>query len=70
MKTTTLTLRLPVEIRDRLDSLAETTQRTRSSLACEAISHYLDTEARQPAKIYTARTAAGSDDFAEDAAAI
>ena len=42
MKSTTLTLRLPVEIRDRLDSLAETRRRTRSALACEAISHYLD----------------------------
>lgn len=60
MKSTTMTLRIPLEIRDRLDYLAETTQRTRSALACEAISHYLDLEAKQTAKIRPIGSAAGS----------
>lgn len=60
MKSTTMTLRIPLEIRDRLDYLAESTQRTRSALACEAISHYLDFEAKQAAKVRPIGSATGS----------
>jgi predicted transcriptional regulator len=47
MKSTTMTLRIPHELRDQLDRLAETTQRTRSSIGCEAIQRYLDMECGQ-----------------------
>lgn len=69
MKSTTLTLRLPVEIRDRLDYLAETTQRTRSALACEAISRYLDLESGETTAIRQPGAATGNADFADSYAA-
>ena len=41
MSTTTLTVRLPAEVKHRLDLLAERTRRTRSFLAGEAIAGYV-----------------------------
>ena len=41
MNTTTLTVRLPAEVKDRLDLLAERTRRTKSFLAGEAIAGYV-----------------------------
>ena len=41
---TTLTLRLPPELKARLGELAERTQRTKSFLAGEAIAGYVDRE--------------------------
>ncbi len=41
---TTLTLRLPPEIKDRLGELAERTRRTKSFLAGEAIADYVERE--------------------------
>lgn len=41
---TTLTVRLPPEIKERLDELAERTQRTKSFLAGEAIAGYVARE--------------------------
>ena len=41
MSSTTLTVRLPPEVKDRLDLLAERTRRTRSFLAGEAIAGYV-----------------------------
>lgn len=44
MSTTTVTVRLPLEVKDRLDLLAERTRRTRSFLAGEAIAAYVANE--------------------------
>jgi predicted transcriptional regulator len=41
MSTITLTVRVPVELNERLDSLARRTRRTKSVLASEAIADYL-----------------------------
>ena len=43
-ETTTITVRIPVETRDKLDKLAEATRRSRSFLAAEALVGYADSE--------------------------
>ncbi len=44
MASTTLTVRLPPELKDRLGELAERTRRTKSFLAGEAIAGYVGRE--------------------------
>lgn len=44
MDSTTLTLRLSADLKDRLGELAERTRRTKSFLAAEAIAGYVDRE--------------------------
>jgi predicted transcriptional regulator len=44
METTTLTVRLSAELKEKLDTLAEHTQRTKSFLAAEAIADYVTCE--------------------------
>ncbi len=44
MGSTTLTVRLPPELKDRLGELAERTRRTKSFLAGEAIGGYVERE--------------------------
>ena len=44
MTSTTLTVRLPAELKDRLGELAERTRRTKSFLAGEAIGGYVERE--------------------------
>jgi len=44
MASTTLTVRLPAELKDRLGELAERTRRTKSFLAGEAIGDYVERE--------------------------
>lgn len=41
-QTTTMTIRLPVEAKNRLDALATATERSRAYLAAKAIEEYLD----------------------------
>ena len=48
---TTLTLRLSPETKERLEALAQSTKRSESLLAQEAIEAYLDANARQVEKI-------------------
>jgi predicted transcriptional regulator len=43
-ETTTITVRIPVELKDRLDRLANVTRRSRSYLASEALNQYLAEE--------------------------
>jgi predicted transcriptional regulator len=50
-RTATLTVRVPVRLRNRLESLAETTARNRSRLAVEALESYVDEQEEQLAKI-------------------
>ncbi len=66
MATATLTLRVPVEVRNQLDKLAEATHRSKSYLAGEAIRQYLDLEAWQIGEIQQAIKEADAGDFASD----
>lgn len=66
MDTATLTLRVPVEIKDQLDKLADATHRSKSYLAGEAIRQYLDLEAWQVGEIQQAIKEADSGNFASD----
>jgi RHH-type rel operon transcriptional repressor/antitoxin RelB len=66
MDTTVLTFRVPVEVKRQLDALAESTQRSKSWLAGEALKQYLDLEAWQIGEIRQALTEADAGDFATD----
>jgi RHH-type rel operon transcriptional repressor/antitoxin RelB len=66
METTTLTLRVPSEMKEQLDKLADATHRSKSYLAGEAIRQYLDLEAWQIGEIQQALKEADSNEFASD----
>lgn len=66
METTTLTLRLPADMKEQLDRLADATHRSKSYLAGEAIRQYLDLETWQIGEIQQALVEADADDFASD----
>lgn len=66
MNTAVLTLRVPAEIKQQLDKLADATHRSKSWLAGEAIQRYLDLEAWQVGEISQALAEADADDFATD----
>lgn len=66
METAVLTLRVPAEVKDRLDKLADATQRSKSYLAGEAIRQYLDLEAWQIGEIQQSLGEADAGDFAAD----
>ncbi len=63
---TTMTVRLEDEIRDRLDQLAEATQRSKSFLAAEAIRAFVETNEWQILEIRAALREADAGDFASD----
>lgn len=65
MATTVLTLRVPEEVKAKLDKLAQATHRSKSFLAEEAIARYLDLEAWQVGEIEQAIKEADQDDFAD-----
>lgn len=67
MDTATLTLRVPVEVKEQLDKLADATHRSKSYLAGEAIRQYLELEAWQVGEIQQALMEADAGDFASDA---
>lgn len=64
METAVLTLRVPVEVKQQLDKLADATHRSKSWLAGEAIQRYLDLEAWQIRETVTALAEADAGDFA------
>jgi predicted transcriptional regulator len=64
MATAVLTLRLPEEIKAKLDKLAQATHRSRSFLAEEAIARYVDLEAWQIGEIEQAIQESDRGDFA------
>jgi predicted transcriptional regulator len=66
METTTLTLRVPSEMKEQLDKLADATHRSKSYLAGEAIRRYLDLESWQIGEIQQALQEADANDFASD----
>ena len=51
MSSTTITIRLPVAVRRRLDRLARATARSRSFLAADAIADYVKTQEWQLQRI-------------------
>ena len=67
MDTAVLTFRIPIEVKQQLDALAEATQRSKSWLAGEALKQYLDLEAWQIGEIRQALQEADAGDFASDA---
>ncbi len=64
MATAVLALRVPEEIKTKLDRLAQATHRSRSYLAEEAIARYIDLEAWQIGEIELAIQEADRGDFA------
>jgi len=63
---TTMTIRIEGELKDRLDRIAESTHRSKSFLAAEAIREYVETNECQIAEIRKALTEANGGDFASD----
>ena len=62
----TMTIRLEDGIKNRLDQLANVTQRSKSFLAAEAIAAYVDTNEWQLGEIQAALIEAGARDYATD----
>ena len=61
---TTMTIRLDDEVKDRLDVLAEATHRSKSFLAAQAIRDYVENNEWQIGEIRTAMKEADAGDFA------
>ena len=66
--TTTMTIRLENELKDRLDRLADATQRSKSFLAAEAIRDFIELNEWQVQEIKDSLKEADNNDFASDAA--
>ena len=65
--TSTLTIRLDDDVKDRLDLLAQSTQRSQALLAAEAIRAFVENDAWQVGEIRAALDEADADQFATDA---
>ena len=63
---TTMTIRLEDDVKDRLNVLAEATQRSKSYLAAEAIRAYVENNEWQIGEIQAALREADAGDFATD----
>lgn len=63
---TTMTIRLDDDIKDRLDALAEATRRSKSFLAAEAIREYVNRNEWQLQETREALREANAGDFASD----
>ena len=63
---TTMTVRIDDDIKDRLEVLAGATKRSKSFLSAEAIRAYVDTNEWQIAEIQAAIKEADAGDFATD----
>lgn len=63
---TTMTIRLEDDVRERLDALAKATERSKSFLAAEAIRTFVETNEWQIGEIQTALEEATAGDFASD----
>jgi predicted transcriptional regulator len=61
-----MTIRIEDDVKDRLDRLAESTQRSKSFLAAEAIREYIANNEWQVAEIQTALKEADAGDFASE----
>ena len=63
---TTMTVRLDSELKDRLDQLAEITHRSKSFLAAEAIRDFIELNEWQVKEIESAIAEADNEDFASE----
>ena len=63
---TTMTIRIEDEVKDRLDRLAGSTRRSKSFLAAEAIRQFVENNEWQVAEIEAALKEADAGDFADD----
>lgn len=63
---TTMTIRLEDEVKERLDHLAEATQRSKSFLAAEAIREFIENNEWQIGEIHAALQESDAGDFASD----
>ena len=63
---TTMTIRLEPELKQRLDQLAEATQRSKSFLAAEALRDFIEINEWQIQEITDAIKEADNGDFASD----
>jgi predicted transcriptional regulator len=63
---TTMTVRLEDNLKDRLDKLDEATQRSKSFLAAEAIREFVELNEWQVEELKSAMQEANSEDFASD----
>jgi RHH-type rel operon transcriptional repressor/antitoxin RelB len=63
---TTMTIRLEDEVRDRLDRLADSMQRSHSFLVAQAGREYIENNEWQIAEIRAALKEAGAGDFVTD----
>lgn len=61
---TTMTIRLDDDVKDRLDRLAESTERSKSFLAAEAIREFVESNEWQIAETRAAIAEADAGDFA------
>ncbi len=66
METAVLTLRVPAELRDRLEALAKATQRSKAYHSVEAIREYLEHQSWQIEEIQQGLKEADAGDFASD----
>jgi RHH-type rel operon transcriptional repressor/antitoxin RelB len=64
---TTMTIRIEDDVKERLDRLAESTQRSKSFLAAEAIRAFVENNEWQIAEIRSALKEANAGDFASEA---
>jgi RHH-type rel operon transcriptional repressor/antitoxin RelB len=63
---TTITIRLEEEVKNRLDRLADSTHRSKSFLAAEAIREFVENNEWQIAEIRAALKEANAGDFATE----
>ena len=66
METTTITIRIPLNIKEELNLLAEATHRSKSWLAADALSRYVELNAWQVAEIQKGLQEAERKDFASE----
>ena len=66
-KSSVLTVRVSVEVKEQLEALADSTKRSKSFLAAQAIASYVQQEAWQIAEIERAVEEANAGDFASEA---
>jgi predicted transcriptional regulator len=62
----TMTIRLDDDVKDRLDQLAEATRRSKSFLAAEAIREYVESNEWQIEEVRAGLKEAAAGDFAAD----
>lgn len=63
---TTMTIRLDDDVKERLNALADVTQRSKSFLAAEAIRAFVETHEWQIGEVQAALREAETGDFASD----